>query len=217
MLNFRKEIKRENRFEKGPRPKIFEVIEKMESAKNEDKMRELVSDFFDEIKNFNIEFMPDVSSLYREMENKRDFVRLEQLKRAMEAIINRKPIYIGDKEDYYANAVIPNNEGLKIAFAEGGAPGPVRLLIGFDVKSAIGFNPKNLAVSNIKPNEFDLRNQFARSAVCKHVSGELKPEALEYFIMRVPRHLFPEKLLNKEEMEENSKFIFRGARLKKQE
>lgn len=199
--------------EKEPQSKIFEVVEKMESADNEEEMREATAEFFDELDNLDIKLTPDVTSLYREMEEKRYLVRLEQLRKVMEAVIDKKPIHIGDKEDHYANAVVPHNEGLKIAFAEGDAPGPVRLLIGFGMKSAIGFNPDNLGVSDIKPDEVDLRNQFVRSALCRHVSGDLRPEDIEYLIMRVPRHLFPKKFLSEREAKEKSRFIFRGARL----
>lgn len=200
--------------EKEPRPRIIEVAERMENAESAEEMRELVSSFFEELMGLDIELTPDVTALYQEMEERHDLVRLEQIKKVMEAVLERKPIAIGGGEDHYANAVVPDNEGLKIALSEGEAPGPVRLLVGFDIKSAIAFNPAGLEVSDIEQSEMDIRNQNIRAALCRHVSGELKPEAIEYLIMRVPRHLFPDKLLTAEESKSKTGFVFRGSRIK---
>jgi hypothetical protein len=147
------------------------------------------------------------------MQKNKFLVRLESLSRILAAIEKGAPIPVGNENDHYANAVIPENEGLRIAFAEGDAPGPIRLLVGFDFRAAIGFDPKGLEVHEIDLDELDPRDQVKRAAFCRHVRGNLNPEQIKYLILRIPKNLFPKNMITEED-KKYGQFVFRGAELK---
>ncbi|MEK7464594.1 MAG: hypothetical protein AAB617_02335 [Patescibacteria group bacterium] len=195
--------------------KTQEILSGMESAQSSAELKKLIPLLIDRLeKDFGIRFTDDITSLYKEMQEKRFLVRLENIRRVVEGVYEKRGFKIGDKEDHYANAVVPENEGLRIAFSEGEAPGPVRFLVGFDVKSAIGFDPNGLEVSDIETDESDLRDTAKRRALLRHVSGNLEPENIHHFIMRIPRAAFPEERMTEEEAKNKGGFIFRGARLR---
>lgn len=204
----------ESRDFNAEKPRLLELAESIENADNEDEKRESINKFLDVFsETFHVKFSSDVTSLYRAMEDEGLLVRLEALSLVMGDLLEHKPIHLGRKgEGKYANVVIPKNEGIKIAFSEGLAPGPVRLIVGFDVRSAIGFDPQGLEVSDIDVSEFDPRDVNLRAAVCRHVEGDLPPENIKYLILRLPSHLVDEHHLLDKEIENAPEFIFRGAR-----
>ena len=192
----------------------LEAIERLECAEDENEIREALPKFFLFLeREVGAETTTDIDHLYQEMEKQHELVRLENIRRVVEALSSHRSLKIGSGEDHYANAVTAENEGIRIALAEGEAPGPLRLLIGFDVKTAIGFDPEGLKVYDIDQDEFDLRNILARSALCRHVEGELPPEQIHHIVTRVPRHLMPEELLTAREKDSETPYIFRGARI----
>lgn len=105
----------------------------------------------------------DVSLLYEEMSRENCLVRVEKLSRIVAAIKSHSSIKISDEEEtHYANAVIPSPEGIKIAFSEGQAPGPVRIAVGFG-KTIVGFKTENLKVEEIDFNESEIRDSKERA------------------------------------------------------
>jgi hypothetical protein len=202
------------KFEDGESSRSNFILEKLETANTIEEMQKALAELMHYLaEELEIELQPDVSKLYEEMQNERLLARLENLRRIVEAIEKKTPFKIGDENDHYANAVLPENEGLKIAFAEGNAPGPVRLLIGFDTRSLISFNPQGLEVHEIDIKESDPRDPVKRLLLCRHVVGTLYPHQIKHLILRIPRSIFPENMLAEEDSRYKN-FIFRGARLK---
>ena len=195
-------------------PLNLETIERLERAESEAEVKEILPKFFNFLeREIGAEITADVDSIYQEIEKQHELVRLENIRRVAEAMGFHRPLKIGGGEDRYANAVIPDNEGIRIALAEGEAPGPLWLLVGFDVKTAIGFSHDGLTVHDIDQSEFDLRDTALRAALCRHVEGELQPEQIHHIIARVPRRMMPEELLTAQEENTESRYIFRGARV----
>lgn len=193
------------------------TAEAMERAQSEDEMRKSVQEFLDLLsKELNIELTPDITPLYREMNDRGFLIRLESPSVVAKSLKNKTPIRLGGGEDHYANAVVAQNEGVKMAFAEGMAPGPIRLILGFDVRSAIGFDSKGVTVSEVDESEFDLRDTSIRHALCRHVAGNLAPEDIKCFIMRIPKHMLDGKRLTRTETAQDVPFVFRGAKIPEQ-
>jgi len=194
------------------KPSLVKIAKAMEDAKTEEEMKGYVNNFLESFpETFHADLSPDVTSVYRAMEEEGLLVRLERLSAVIEDVLEHKPIRIGEGGDHYANAVLPNNEGIKIAFAEGMAPGPIRLLMGFEVRSGIGFDAKGLEVSEIDVSEFDLRDTSLRAALCRHVKGDILSENIKYLVLRLPAHLVEDRYVTEKELENASQFIFRGA------
>ncbi|OHB20210.1 MAG: hypothetical protein A2939_03315 [Parcubacteria group bacterium RIFCSPLOWO2_01_FULL_48_18] len=197
-----------NKREKEER--LMDLAQRLEEISPEDSsaprlMAEFLAAFAEA---FYVTLSSDVDALYKEMEEKKFLLRLESVKRITECLIKKAPLELGGGKKRYANAVTV--EGLRIAFAEGDAPGPIRLLVGFD--SAIGFDARGLKVEDIEMEEDDPRDARFRIAYCRHVSGNLPPERIKYFIVRIPEYMFPPELLTDEERRGGGKFMFRGAR-----
>lgn len=189
-------------------------LEKSETAEETKEILKRILFFLESI--LKMEFTGNVTRIYNTMREEGLMLRGESISKIFETIINHKPLRVGDKDDHYANAVIPEPEGIKIAFAEARAPGPIRLIVAFDIRSLIGFEPDNLEVSaievsRIKTSETDPRDTALRSNLCRHVSGNLLPRQIKYLILRVPRSVFPEEYLGPDESEE-TKFVFRGGK-----
>lgn len=161
----------------------------------------------------HLELTPDVTSLYNEMINENLLARVENIESVVECIDEDRPIKVGSEDKHYANSVAASLDGLRIALAEGDAPGPVRMLIGLDAKAMIGFTSDHLKVSEIDDNEFDLRDTNMRKALCRHVSGEIRHEDIKYVVLRIPRRLFPKEKLLPIEAENIGPFIFRGTKI----
>lgn len=195
-------------------PLSLETVERLEQAESEAEIKEILPHFFSFLElEVGAKIETDINIIYEEIERQHELVRLENMRKVVEALSSRHPMKIGDGEDHYANAVIPENEGIRIALAEGEAPGPVKLLIGFDVKTAIGFNPEGLRVHDIDQGEFDLRDTSLRAALCRHVEGELPPEQIHHIVTRVPRGLMPVELMTDGEKKTDSLYVFRGAKI----
>ena len=194
--------------------RLFEVIEQMKKEVSQTEMEALVREYIEILTNdCDIQLSPDVTALYQEMERRKLLLRLESATKIFEALLLQKAIDLGTDEKRSENAVIPAQEGIAIAFAEGETRGPIRTLVGFDVNSAIGFDSRNVKVDEIEVDELDMRNTALRKAYCRHVSGQLPPEDLQYLVLRIPRGVFPKEILSDEEMKKESKFIVRGARV----
>ena len=204
----------ENSTETFEKTAVIDVARAMENATTEAEMKKSVNIFFDLFpKTLRIEFSSNVTPLYQEMARERLLVRLERPSVILESLLENIPIRLGSGTDRYANAVVPDNEGIKIALSEGMAPGPIRLLMGFDVRSAIGFRPAGLNVQNISISESDLRDTSIRIALCRHVTGDLLPQNIKIFVIRVPRHLLHQRHLTETERNRHPQFVFRGVRL----
>lgn len=213
-LTRKKEREAERRVEIEKLP-IFDTVKRMEQAEDVEEMKKLVPEFLGQLReDLGIELTDDVTSLYKEMQDKHFLVRLENLGKVLRSLRDKLPFEVGGASDHYANAVIPESDGLRIAFSEGDAVGPARILIGFDVKSAVSFDPKDLEISSIDADKLDpFRDQAKRAALCRHISGKLKPEDIKHLIIRIPRKMFPEKEFTEEEIGKEDPFIFRGARV----
>lgn len=185
------------------KPLSLKEVERLERAESEAEVKEILPHFFSFLE----------LEIGARMETDVNLVRLENMRRVVEALSSHRPMKIGGGEDHYANAVTSENKGIRIALAEGEAPGPVKLLIGFDVRTAIGFNPEGLRVHDIDQSKFDLRDTSLRAALCRHVEGELPPEQIHHIVMRVPRRLMPVELMTAGEKNTDSLYVFRGAEI----
>ncbi len=209
--------------EKLPKQETFESIDKsilktlaqkLERSKTKAEAAETLKRIFFFLESIlNVELSSDVGNTYRSMQQAGLLLRCESISKVFESIVDKKPIHIGDQRDHYANAVVPEPEGIKIAFGEARVPGPVRLVIGFGVKPVIGFDPKNLTVSRIERQEEDPRDFGPRNFLCRHVSGDLGPEEIRFLIMRIPANIFPEDYLEETEQEKEPPFLFRAIKL----
>lgn len=175
--------------------------------------RILIRELIDHLQtDLNLELSFDVNSLYAEMGRENLLARVENVTSVINCIEMGTPITVGSTERHYANSVVANIEGLRVAMSEADALGP-RLLVGLDLKALIGFTNDHLSVSEIDENEFDLRNSALRSAHCRHVNGEIRAEDIKYMVMRIPRTMFPEESLTEKEMNLRTGFVFRGAKI----
>lgn len=156
------------------------------------------------------EFTGDVASIYRGMQKEECLARVEKLSRVLGAVELGELIHISDEnESHYANAVLPELEGLKIAFAEGQAPGPVRSMVAFG-KTVVGFKTDNLKVDQVEFDGTNFQNVKERRYLCRHVSGDLRKEDIRYMVLRVPTHMMPEEHLSEPEKAKKAPFTFRG-------
>lgn len=182
-----------------------------------EKSKELVEELVDHLESdLGLELSADVTTYYEEMAREHLLARVEDIARVMECIEKDAPIAVGSSDKHYANSVTADQEGLRIAMAEAEALGPVRLLIGLDVKTLIGFKGDHLEVSEIDDNEMDIRDTQLRKAYCRHVNGEIHKDDIKYLVMRIPTKLFPQERLSEAERQAPSPFVFRGARLSTQ-
>lgn len=199
---------------------IVDRIEKLALSKEYtpkeivDWSRELVAELLEHIQNdFHLTLTEDVSSLYGEMSKENLLARVESVRRVVECLATSKPILVGAGGDHYANSVTSDVEGLRIAMAEAEAVGPVRLLVGLDLKALVGFTNDHVEVSEIDDSEFDLRDTTLRKAYCRHLEGEIHKEDIRYMVMRIPRNVFPSQFLNDIEKKHQTGFIFRGVKI----
>ena len=194
------------------------IAHQMEEAADPERVRTFIQEFLQVLESeMHLEVSSEVDALYHEMQKEGQLVRLETISKIFDSLADNQPINLGPHEKKYANAVIPEKEGLRIAFAEGEAPGPIRFAMGFDIKSIMGFDPEGLQVSEIQLDDNDPRDQVARFAYTRHVSGNLPPENIKTFVMRIPRKLFPPEKLTEIERGKLPPFIFRGGHLRNPE
>ncbi len=202
---------------------LLEIVEKIEdiSASKEytpaevvELSKGLVADLLTHIQDdLHFELTENVTSVYQEMNKANLLARVESVRRVIECLAENKPIEVGKGGDHYANSVTSDVEGLRIAMAEAEALGPVRLLVGLDLKALVGFTNDHVEVTEIDDNEFDLRDTTLRRAYCRHLEGEIHKEDIKYMVMRIPRNVFPVRFLNDFERKQPSSFIFRAVKI----
>ncbi len=199
---------------------LLDIVEKLETLANSKEYdpqeivewsRELVSDLLQHIEtDLQLKLSEDVNEVYRKMNQENLLARVESVKRIVECLTHETPIEVGIGDNHYANSVTADLEGLRIAMAEAETFGPVRLLVGLDLKALVGFTNDHVEVSEIDDNEFDLRDTALRKAYCRHLDGEIHKEDIRYVVLRIPRKVFPNSLLNDFEKKQQTPFIFRS-------
>jgi hypothetical protein len=109
--------------------------------------------------------------------------------------------------------VIPEDEGIRLALAEGQAPGPFRTMVSFG-KTIVGFKTDHLEVAEVDflDSNTSLRDENLRRYVCRHVVGNIEKEDIKYIVIRIPKNLLDEKHLTEEEKTEpDMTFVFRAT------
>lgn len=196
--------------------KSIELAKQLESTYEPEFLKKHLGELLDliEIETGN-HFLKEVDPIYDGMKADNCLVRVEQLSRVLEAIELGSSYEIGHKgENHYANAVIPEEKGIKLALAEGQAQGPIRTMVSFG-KTIIGFKTDNLMVSEVDfvSDTAGFRDENERKYICRHVEGTVNKEDIKYMVMRIPRHLLNDDRLSKEELEDpDVSFIFRGVK-----
>ncbi|MBU6232011.1 MAG: hypothetical protein KGI45_01890 [Patescibacteria group bacterium] len=204
-------------FEMGLRqemPHSLELAQELEDSDDEEFLQEKIGVLLRSIEeDTGYSFESDVGKFYNDMKRENCLVRVERLSRVLETVEMEQPLTISDEdESHYANAVIPETEGIKIALSEGQAPGPIRIVVGFG-KTIIGFKSDHLKVDEIDFSETDTRDAQERRYLCRHVTGELDKDDIRYLIIRIPSHLVSEDLMTETEKKRRLPFIFRGMKL----
>ena len=200
-------------------PRSLELARELEETDDDEVIREKLGLLLDSIsEDLHVQFVSNVSELYRGMQSENCLVRVEHLSRVLETLeLEDSPLKISDEnERHYANTVIPVPEGIKIALSEGEAPGPVHIIVGFG-KTIIGFKSDNISVDEIEFSESDIRDAKERAYLCRHVSGILKKNDIRYMIIRIPFNMIREQYLTEEEKQKKPPFAFRGVRLDQSE
>ncbi len=193
--------------------RIVALAENLETSDSEAFIKENLPIFFEQIQStLGVQITDDVNALYEYINHEDCLVRVERITRIIKALEAGEDFEIGEGDSHYANAVIPDPEGIKLAFAEGQAPGPVRLAFGFG-KTIVGFKTDKLEVGEVDYVPDDVRDVEKRAYLCRHVDGKLSKEDIKAVVMRIPKKLMQEILLTNEEKKRNSPFVFRGFSL----
>lgn len=214
MLHYLHMIEQQNTYEQPA--KAIDLAHQLEDSEDIEYIKQNLGILLDLIeKETGAEFQEEVDAIYEEMKEEKCLVRVEQLSRILETVELNKDLPIGhDAETHYANAVIPEEAGIKLALAEGQAPGPIRAIMSFG-KSLIGFKTDNLEVSEVDfiPDTTGIRDEQERKYVCRHVEGTLKKDDIKFLVIRIPKHLLDEKHLSQEEISEKDfPFVFRATK-----
>ena len=173
------------------------------------KLRELLEGIEKEL---HVRYSNNANELYEHMRQENCLVRVDTLSRVLETLIENKKLRIADNdESHYANATLPVSKGIKIAFAEGQAPGPLRVAMTFG-KTIIGFKTDHIEVKEIDFS--DRPDAEERRYLCRHVVGELEKEDIVSIVIRIPRHAVDESLLTEKESTSKSPFIIRGLNIR---
>jgi hypothetical protein len=196
--------------------KSLELAKQLESTFEAEFIKKHLGELLESMEqDMAVHFQDEVDSLYEGMKNDNCLVRVEQLSRVLEAIELNSNYEIGHRgESHYANAVIPEERGFKLALAEGQAQGPIRTIVSFG-KTIIGFKTDNLEVTEVDfvADTAGVRDEYERRYICRHVEGTITKDDIKYLVMRIPRHLLDEKHMNQEEREDvDAPFIFRGLK-----
>lgn len=194
----------------------IELAKKLESTYDSEFLKKHLGELLDLIEiETGVHFLETVDSIYEGMKADDCLVRVEQLSRILETIELNTSYQIGHKgENHYANAVIPEEKGIRLALAEGQAQGPIRTMVSFG-KTIIGFKTDNLEVSEVDfvSDTAGFRDENERKYICRHVEGIVTKEDIKYMVMRIPRHLLNDDRLTREELEDSDMpFIFRGVK-----
>ena len=197
-------------------PHSLELAKNLEQTTDESELRKGLKELLDSIStDTGLDCTDNVSELYEMMRQENCLARIEKLSNVLAAIELNQPVHISDStETHYANAVVPLPQGLKIAFSEGQAPGPIRAVFGFG-KTMIGFKTDNIDVSEVEFGESDIRDVNERAFLCRHVVGDIRREDIVCMILRIPRSLMDGHALTEKEKKHCSEFILRGFDLKK--
>jgi transcriptional antiterminator Rof (Rho-off) len=206
-------IEHTNQYEQ-PKTAI-ELAQQLENSEDVEYIRENLGTLLDLIElETGARFETEADTIYKNMERENCLVRVEQLSRILKTVELDDDLPIGhNAETHYANAVIPDERGIKLALAEGQAPGPIRVLMSFG-KSLIGFKTDNLQVTEVDyvPDAAGIRDEQERRYVCRHVEGTLKKQDIKFLVIRIPKHLLDEQHLTQEELEEKDfPFVFRAT------
>lgn len=194
-------------------PKSVELARLLEHTDDPQEIQKRLGELLESIEaDTKHSFTPDVVSIYKDMNEQRCLARIERLSRVLESVELRKPLAISDEDEpHYANAVVPVTEGLRIAFSEGQAPGPVRVVMGFG-KTLVGFKTDRIKIEEIDFSDSHVLNAQERHFLCRHVSGILESDDIHHMVMRMPHAFVPEHLLTEEERKRRGDFVFRGMR-----
>jgi len=195
-------------------PESLELARELENTDDETVIKEKLGLLLDTMSvELGSKYVENIAEIYKGMRSENCLARVERLSRVLETVELKTPLHISDEDEtHYANAVIPLPEGIKIAFSEGQAPGPVRAVVGFG-KTIIGFKTENLSVSEIDFEGNNFQNHGERKFLCRHVSGDLNKDDIRYIVIRIPTNLMPETHLSEEEKTKKLPFIFRGLQL----
>ncbi len=189
---------------------VTRLAEALESSEDEEFITENLPDFLNKLETtLGIKLTNDVGELYALMQDENCLGRIEQISKIIKALEKEIPFEIGEGDSHYANAVISELEGIKLAFGEGQAPGPVRIMIGFG-KTLLGFKTDHISVCEVEFAEDDPRDIESRRYLCRHVDGSLSKEDIRTVVMRIPRKSMVKGMLFEDEKESTSPFIFRG-------
>ena len=190
-------------------PRALELAVKLEGL--EDISPTQVSELLEAMQHeIGVAITNNTNLFYRTMREKDCLVRVETLSRVLSVIeLGQKALISEETDNHYANAVIPENDGIKIAFSEGWAPGPVRTAVAFG-KTIVGFITENIDVKEIDFDPDDPRGAEERKYLCRHVDGYLTKNDIVSVVMRIPRRLIEDKFLFPDEVGGTNQFIFRG-------
>lgn len=129
-------------------------------------------------------------------------INLSELIRAFKG--DKKALLAGNHNDHYANSGRPTMDATNIALSEGKTEGPC--------KTIISFKTDNVEIYPVEVRPDDPRDQSHRVAHLKHIIGTIRPEDIEYVLLRFPMKTFPVHLMNSEELEINQNRLLKAGR-----
>lgn len=196
--------------------KAVRLSRALEESRDPEFIKQNLPELFDILENelgLSLLKGKEVNAIYRRFIEGGCLVRVEKFTRIMEALELNHGFKVGERmgDSHYANAVIPDPEGIRLAFAEGQMSGSLRVAMGLG-KSLVGFQTAadHITVSAVDFAEEDPRDTGKRGHLCRHVEGEIMGEDIRGVVMRIPRAVVSESLLTDEESEGNGQFVFRG-------
>ena len=191
---------------------IVNLSKELEESEDVELIKLNLVKLFNLIENdLGIYFTDDTEELYGRMRKENCLARVDRLSNILKVLELGESVHIGDENEHYANAVTPELEGLKIAYGEAQAPGPVKMMVGFG-KTVIGFKTDHMKVDMVQYDENDLRQLGQRSIVCRHVSGDLMKDDIKVVVMRIPVSMCDVSILKEGELD-GRQFVFRGFTL----
>ena len=200
---------------KGPEglPLSLDLAIQLERTTDLEIIKSKLGELLESIENDLHVSFEDPDEIYKDMERERCLARVERLSRVLETVeLDHELPISAETETHYANAVIPNDKGIQLAFAEGQAPGPVRTIVSFG-KTIIGFKTDSLSVEEIDFDDSEIRDNRERKYLCRHVTGKLHRKDILSVVMRIPRQMIDTKYLTDEENTLELPFIFRAFKI----
>ena len=189
---------------------VMRLASDLESSEDEAFIKENLPLFLQKLEDtLGVKLTNDVGELYAHMQEEHCLGRIESISRVVAAIEKDISFAIGEGDRHYANAVIPDTEGIRLAFGEGQAPGPVRIMIGFG-KTLVGFKTDHILVSSVEFSDDDPRDVEHRAYLCRHVDGRLSKEDIRTVVMRIPKNFMEKGMFFEGEKEAVTPFVFRG-------